>query len=41
MALREQARRVVEELSAVGVDLEAHPGEDRSASCLIREKDPA
>jgi len=38
---REQARRVVEELSAVGVDLEAHPGEDRSVSCLIREKDPA
>ena len=34
-------RRVVEELGAVGMDLEAHLGQDRTAWCLIREDDPA
>ena len=41
MPLREQARCVVEELGAVGMDLEAHIGRHRTARCLIREDDPA
>jgi hypothetical protein len=41
MAPCEQAGCVVEEVGLVWMDLEAHLGRDRTASCLIQEDDPA